>query len=139
MPRHGGAAPSQEAVMKITTFAILALAAIPLFTSAVTAQDARPLSSDDIKNMLVGKKLEHVRLSDNKVFVWDVTNKGTVFVKGYSAKAKWTLGDNGQFCTAWNIGQIKDQCYYFYQSSAGLSAGNIDSPGVMTSRVRVLD
>lgn len=99
------------------------------------AQSPVPLSASELSNTVVGKKVEHMRLSDKRIFIWDVRDSGALYIQSSTLKGKWSLSDKGEFCVKWEAAQVPDQCYFFYHAN-GLQAGPTSKPGQLTSQVK---
>jgi hypothetical protein len=119
-----------------TQFAFpVVLCAVAAFAGPALAQPPEPVSASELQNTIVGKKVEHLRLSDKRTFVWDVRPSGTLFIQNTSLKGKWNLTDKGEFCVKWDSARVPDKCYVFYKVN-GLSTGPSTSPGEITSEVK---
>lgn len=117
------------------SYCVAACLAAACWAPAAGAQQAH-LSAAELKSTVVGKKIEHERLSDKRIFIWDVRDSGTLFIVNSSLKGKWAIKDNGEICIEWEVNRVPDACYFFYQGSGGMTAGPSKTPGVMTSNVK---
>ncbi|HWL30424.1 MAG TPA: hypothetical protein VNQ97_16120 [Burkholderiaceae bacterium] len=120
--------------MKIK-FVIPISCALSAFTGLAVAQSPAPISATELQSTVVGKKVEHLRLSDKRTFIWDVRPSGTLFIQNTSLKGKWNITDKGEFCIKWEAARVPDKCYFFYKIN-GLSTGYTTSPGEITSEVK---
>ncbi len=119
---------------------VVARAAVLLLAGGVLsqagAQQARPLNATELKNTIVGKKIEHERLSDKRIFVWDMRDSGTLFLANSNLKGKWQLKDTGEVCVEWEAARVPDSCYFFYKVGEAMTAGPSKTPGTMTSNIK---
>lgn len=116
-------------------FAIPVFCTLSAFAGFAVAQTPAPVSASELQSTVVGKKVEHLRLSDKRTFIWDVRPGGALYIQNSSLKGKWNLTDDGQFCIKWEVAQVPDRCYFFYKVN-GLSTGPTTSPGEITSEVK---